>query len=190
MNQVQIDAAAAKRPSLLPLVAIAGGALVSIALGAYGKLHDPAGRNTITLFFKDTLSFKSWTTTIVFVLALFQVVSAARIYGRLKVPTRLPSWFGDLHRLTGTLAFVLTLPVMFHCLWSLGFSDRSPRRLVHSIAGCIFFGLFACKVFAVRSRKLPGWVLPVVGSATFAVIAVLWATSSLWFFTEVGFPQG
>jgi len=33
-------------------------------------------------------------------------------------------------------------------------------------------------------------MLPVIGSLAFAALAVLWATSSLWFFTNKGFPQG
>lgn len=185
--------AAAARPSnakaILPL---AVGAAVAIAIGTYGRVHDPAGRNTVTLFFKDTLSFKAWMTTLALAFAIFQLVSAARIYGRFPIPKTMPSWYGDAHRLSGTLAFSLTLPVVFHCLWSLGFATSwdNPRTVIHSAAGCFFFGLFTAKVFSVRSHKLPGWMLPIVGSLTFVALALLWATSSLWFFTAKGFPQG
>ncbi|TML15018.1 MAG: hypothetical protein E6G39_07460 [Actinobacteria bacterium] len=168
----------ATRPSnVRAVVPLAVGAAVAIAIGTYGRVHDPAGRNTITLFFKDTLTFKAWTTTVAFALVIFQVVSAARIYGRLKFPKSMPAWYGDAHRLSGTLAFALTLPV-------------NPRTVIHSVAGCFFFGLFTAKVLSVRSHKLPGWMLPVIGSLTFAALAILWATSSLWFFTNKGFPQG
>ena len=183
----------ATRPSnVRAVVPLAVGAAVAIAIGTYGRVHDPAGRNTITLFFKDTLTFKAWTTTVAFALVIFQVVSAARIYGRLKFPKSMPAWYGDAHRLSGTLAFALTLPVVFHCLWSLGFATNwdNPRTVIHSVAGCFFFGLFTAKVLSVRSHKLPGWMLPVIGSLTFAALAILWATSSLWFFTNKGFPQG
>jgi hypothetical protein len=153
----------------------------------------PGGaQHTITLFFKDTLSFKAWMSTLALAFALFQVVSATRIYGRFPYPRVMPSWYGDAHRLSGTLAFACTLPVVFHCLWSLGFATNwdNPRTVIHSTAGCFFFGLFTAKVLSVRSHKLPGWMLPVLGSLTFVALAVLWATSSLWFFTNKGFPQG
>ena len=174
------------------LVPLAVGAAVAIAIGTYGRVHDPAGRNTITLFFKDTLSFKAWMTTIALAFAIFQLVSAVRIYGRFPYPKAMPAWYGDAHRLSGTLAFACTLPVVFHCLWSLGFATSwdNPRTVIHSTAGCFFYGMFTAKVLSVRWHKLPGWMLPVVGSLTFVALTVLWATSSLWFFTNKGFPQG
>lgn len=180
------------RPAVSAFVAIAFGAAVAVGLGVYGRVHDPAGQETVSLFFKDTLAFKSWSTTAALVLAVFQLVSAARIYGRFPFPRSMPAWYGDVHRLSGTLAFVCTLPVAFHCLWSLGFATdwSSPRPVVHSIAGCFFFGLFATKVLAVRSRSLPGWMLPATGGLVFTVLVVLWATSSYWYFTTKGFPQG
>ena len=36
----------------------------------------------------------------------------------------------------------------------------------------------------VRSRRMPGWALPVVGGVLFTVLVLAWATSSLWFFTR------
>jgi hypothetical protein len=43
------------------------------------------------------------------------------------------------------------------------------------------------KVFFVRDRDHPSWTLPVVGGTLFTVLALLWSTSSLWYFTEVDF---
>ena len=60
---------------------------------------------------------------------------------------------------------------------------------MHSVAGCIFYGAFASKVLAVRTKRLPNWVLPVVGGVTFTLLVVLWATSSLWFFQNREFPS-
>jgi hypothetical protein len=95
-----------------------------------------------------------------------------------------------VHRLSGTLAFLFTLPVAFHCLWSLGFESSldDTRRFVHSVAGCAFYGVFVIKVLSVRVGRLPGWMLPVAGGITFATLAVVWTTSSLWFFRTVSFP--
>ena len=41
----------------------------------------------------------------------------------------------------------------------------------------------------MRRKGMPGWALPVLGGATFTALVVLWSTSSLWFFQNVGFPE-
>jgi hypothetical protein len=94
-----------------------------------------------------------------------------------------------VHRISGRLAFLTTLPVAYHCLWSLGFQDTDTRVLAHSILGCVFYGAFAAKVTIVRSRNLPGWALPVAGGFIFAVLVLLWYTSALWFIREQGWPD-
>ena len=55
----------------------------------------------------------------------------------------------------GRLAFLVSLPVAYACLYQLGFQHTSARVLVHSILGCLFYGAFAAKVLIVRSRDLP-----------------------------------
>lgn len=172
-------------PRLMAMIFILGGAAVSVAAGAYGRIHDPAGVQTVTLLFSTTLAFKAWTTTLIAGLAGFQLVSALRLYGRFPFPRRMPSWYGTLHRLSGTLAFMLTLPVAYHCLWSIGFAPdlTDPRRFVHSALGCLFYGAILTKVLTVRSERLPRWMLPAVGGTVFVALVGLWLTSSLWFFT-------
>ena len=70
-----------------------------------------------------------------------------------------------MHRISGRLAFIASLPVAYHCLWSLGFQDTDTRVLVHSLAGCAVYGAFAAKVLIVRSKRLPGVALPIAGGA-------------------------
>ena len=167
------------------------GAAVAVGLGVYGRVHDPTGRAIFTLFFSGMINLKVWFASAAFACGLFQILSALRMYEKIHVPRTMPQWFGDAHRLSGTLAFLFSLPVAYHCLWALGF-ERHPdhlRRFVHSVAGCFFYGAFAAKVIIVRSRRLPGWALPVAGGALFSVLVVLWLTSSLWFFRTAGFPK-
>jgi Family of unknown function (DUF6529) len=142
------------------------------------------------LFFSNTLSFKAWTTTLIVLLALYQLYSALRMWGKVRFPREMPSWFGDVHRLSGTLAFALSLPVAFHCLWALGFDPDlgELRRFAHSLLGCLFYGAFAAKVTVVRSHGAPSWALPVIGGVVFTTLVAIWLTSSLWFFTTIGFP--
>ena len=68
-----------------------------------------------------------------------------------------------MHRISGRLAFIASLPVAYHCLWSLGFQDTDTRVLAHSLLGCAVYGAFAAKVTIVRSKGLPGLALPVAG---------------------------
>jgi hypothetical protein len=171
-------------------VALLLGGAVAVAVGVYGSVHDPAGQQTISLFFSNTLSFKAWTTTLIVLLAFGQLYSALRMWGKVPFPREMPSWFGDVHRLSGTVAFALSLPVAFHCLWALGFEPdfSDPRRFAHSLLGCLFYGIFASKVTLVRSHGAPSWALPVVGGVVFTTLVAIWLTSSLWFFSTVGFP--
>jgi hypothetical protein len=174
-----------------PLVfVLLAGAVVSLFFGAYARIHDATGEATLTLFFTNTINLKVWFATVALAFAVVQIATAARLFGKIKIPRRMPAWLGDAHRLSGTIAFLFTLPVAFHCLWSLGFrSDTSdPRTYVHSVFGCVFYGLFVVKVLSVRLHQLPKWLLPAAGSATFLALAVLWATSALWFFQNVSFP--
>jgi hypothetical protein len=170
------------------LVALLAGSAVALGLGVYGNVHDPTGRSLVSLFFTATINAKVWLATAAMTLGLFQLGSALRIYGKLGARPA-PSWLGSAHRLSGTLAFVLTLPVSYHCLWALGFtSNAGTRILVHSLVGCFFYGAFAAKVLIVRNKSLPGWALPWAGGLVFTGLVALWLTSSFWFFTTVEFP--
>lgn len=174
------------------LLVFAGiGAAVAVALGAYGSVHDPTGEGLFTLFFSGTINLKVWFATVAIVLALFQLLSALRLYGKVSVPRRMPPGLGDVHRLSGIAAFLFSLPVAYHCLWSLGMETDGGemRRFAHSIAGCAFYGAFAMKVLSVRAQRMPKWTLPLAGGLVFAALAVAWATSSLWFFQNAGFPE-
>lgn len=142
----------------------------------------------VTSVFSATIAGKAWFATAAIALAVVQVTSAARIYGRLQRFIPLPGKVvGRLHRWSGRLAFLCTLPVAFHCIFILGFQSTDARVLVHSLLGSFVYGVFAVKMLFVRSRSYPGWVLPVAGGAMFAVLAGLWASSSLWYFTNVRF---
>ena len=74
---------AARKPVSAPVLAalLLAGA-VAVALGVYGNVHDPSGRSLVTLFFTATINLKVWLATIAIALALFQVGSALRIYGK------------------------------------------------------------------------------------------------------------
>jgi len=187
-----LDGTAASRPidsaaGKLFAGAVLAGCAVALLAGIYGKAHDPASETTVKWFFTSTLHLKAWFTSAALLLAIVQVFGGMWMFGKLGSRPA-PKWVGPAHRITGSLALLLTLPVAYHCLWSLGFNpgDGSGRRLWHSIFGCLFFGAFTTKVLVVRSRRMPGWALPVVGATLFTVLVLIWLTSSLWFFRTIG----
>ena len=142
----------------------------------------------VTWVFSSTIASKAWFATAAIVLAILQVLSAARIYGRFERVIPLPGKVvGRVHRWSGRLAFLCTLPVAFHCIFILGFQSTDARVLLHSTLGTFVYGVFAVKMLFVKSRSYPGWLLPVAGGAMFTVLVGLWASSSLWYFTEIRF---
>jgi hypothetical protein len=141
----------------------------------------------VTTVFSSTIAAKAWLASAALVLAGVQVTTAARIYGRLTfLPERGPA-IARVHRWSGRLAFLLTLPVFFHCVTILGFQTPDTRVAVHSLVGSFFYGVFVAKVLVVRDHSLPGWALPTAGLALASMLGVLWLTSSLWYFTTVRF---
>jgi hypothetical protein len=167
------------------LIAVVIGAAVSISLGVYGKVHKPTGFSYTLAGFSGQIYVKTWLATAMFALALVQIGSALVMFG--KVPgVRAPSWIGALHRWSGRLAVITSVPVAMACLYALGFQDYQSRVLIHSMLGCFFYGAFVAKMLVLTRRNTPGWALPVLGGAVFLAIVGLWVSAALWFFTHVG----
>ncbi len=169
--------------TLLAIAAAGGG--VAVALGVYGRLHEPVGVAVNVAGFSGPLEAKVWLTTVAALLAAVQAVSAAAMYGRLPLAEG-AAWWAPVHRWSGRLAFLVTVPVAVHCLYALGFQHYDLRVLAHSLLGCAFYGAFTVKMLGLSRPGLPGWFLPVAGGALLTLLAGLWVTSSLWFFTTVG----
>ena len=187
--------AAAPRSMTVPLVAFAAGAAVALALGIFGRVHDPTIDATTTPGYDTVLDMKVVVTAVIGVLVVLQLIGALLIYGKLGI--RAPSWVGPVHLGSGTLAFLLAVFVGYHCLWALGIEygelhtgEPVPARaVVHGVLGCVVFGAFVVKVVAVRSHRTPSWFLPVAGGLLFATFVVLVGTSAVWYLGENGWPE-
>lgn len=166
---------------LLPLL-VGGG--VSVSLGVYGRLHTPSGIAVDLAGFSSPLAVKVWLACGAVLLAFVQLLSALAMWRRLGGFS--PSWAGTLHRWSGRLAFLLTVPVAMHCLYAFGLATYSPRVLIHSLLGCFFYGAFTAKMLLLPKKGLPGWTLPVLGGAVFTALTGLWLSSSVWFFATNG----
>jgi hypothetical protein len=144
--------------------------------------------DAMTSIFSTAIAGKAWFATAAVVLAVAQVSTGARIFGKLEriVPIGRP-YVNRIHRWTGRLAILCTLPVAFHCIFILGFKTSDTRVFVHSLLGSFVYAVFAVKVFFVRDRDHPRWTLPLVGGTLFTVLIALWSTSAFWYFTNVHF---
>jgi hypothetical protein len=170
------------------LVAIISGAVVSVALGVYGSQHEPTFEPITTFGFGSLIQMKVWLAVTAGVLAVGQLVGALWMYGKLGV--KAPSWLSIGHRVSGFLAVLVSLPVAYHCLWSLGFQSTDARVLAHSLLGCAVYGAFVAKVVTVRSRDTASWQFPLVGGLLFTVMVAVVLTSAGWYLNEVGIPAG
>jgi len=141
----------------------------------------------VTAVFSSTIAAKAWLATAALALAVVQLTTAARIYGKLSFFPKRGKGIARVHRWSGRLAFLCTLPVFFHCVTILGWQTPDTRVAVHSLAGTFVYGAFAAKVLVVRDRSLPGWALPTAGLTLASILTLIWLTSSLWYFTNVRF---
>ena len=101
--------------------------------------------------FSSTIAGKAWLATGAVTLAVVQVLTASRMWGKLKrvVPLSFAT-AKRVHRWSGRLAVLLTLPVFFHCVTMLGFKTPDARVAVHSIAGSFVYGVLAAKLLVIR----------------------------------------
>jgi Family of unknown function (DUF6529) len=169
----------------IALVAVAAGAVVSVTLGVYGREHTPTYEDITTFGFDSLIHMKVALATACGVLALVQLLTALRLYGRLGSGSA-SRGIGVLHRISGASAVIISLPVAYHCLWSLGFQDYSTRVMVHSLAGCAFYGAFVTKVIALHTRRAPGWLLPLAGALLFTLLVFVVFTSAVWYYNNSG----
>ncbi len=142
----------------------------------------------MTSVFSTGIAAKAWFASAALVFAVIQVLTGARIFGKLQRVVRIERpYVNRVHRWSGRLAILCTLPVAFHCIFILGFQTGSPRVFLHSILGTFVYGVLAVKLFFVHDSNHPRWTLPLVGGTLFTVLVLLWSTSSLWYFTNVRF---
>ena len=140
--------------------------------------------------FSSAIAGKAWLATGAFVLAIVQVLTASRMWGKLQAVVPLSfATARRVHRWSGRIAVLLTVPVFFHCVTILGFQTPDLRVTVHSLVGSFIYGVLAAKLLVIRHkrRNYAPWVLPVLGGSLAVVLTTLWLTSSLWYFTNVRF---
>jgi hypothetical protein len=186
---------AAPKSLAIPLTAFAVGAAVALLVGVFGRVHDPTLDGTTTLGYDTVIEMKVAVTIVIAVLVILQLLGALWMYGKLGIAS--PRWLGTAHRISGAVTLLLALFVGYHCLWALGLEvghlpdgEEVPlRTVVHGVLGCAVFGAVVVKVVAVRSKRAPGWFLPVAGGLLFTLFAATILTSAVWYIGAKGWPS-
>ena len=160
------------------ILAFVIGTAVSIGLGVYGRLHTPSGHAVNIAGFSTGAAAKAALASVVMALAIVQTVTAMGLYGR--IPLR-GAWVGTVHRWSGRLAVLISVPVAVHCLYALGFQTYDGRVMVHSLFGCFFYGAFVFKMLILTRDDSPKWALPLAGGLVLTGLTALWVTAVLWF---------
>jgi hypothetical protein len=164
--------------------------VVAVILYAIGRAHAPD--YAMGLFGRHgtaAIRLKAQIATGILVLALAQLVSALWMYRRLPgASDPPPAPVAPVHRVGGAALFLLSLPVAVHCILAYGVQLTNLRVALHSLAGCFFYGVFAAKMLIVRSRRLPGWALPVAGGLLVTLVVVIWYSGALWYFAGFRLP--
>ncbi len=168
------------------LLALGVGSLVAVGLGVYGSTHEPTGEALNLAGFSSGLHAKAWLASAAFALVIVQLLSALAMWGRLPGVRGGGPVSAKLHKWSGRLAVLISLPVAAHCLYALGFQSVDTRVVMHSLLGCFFYGIFVCKMIVLSREDQKPWVIPVLGGVVFTALTGLWLTSSLWFFSNVG----
>jgi hypothetical protein len=183
MTSAQAAAQPTRDQYAKPLIlALLGGCAVALALGLYSKFHHPTKFALDVAGFSSPLYAKAWLTTGAAVLAVVQLVTGTRI-----IRSAAPGWVAVLHLWSGRIAVLLTVPVIIHCIYALGFGTYSFRVLAHSVLGCVFYGAFVAKMLGLARRDaMPKWAIPVLGFVLFGSLILVWATSALWLFSTKG----
>ena len=164
--------------NLVPvLVAFAIGTAVSIGLGVSGGCT-PTGHAVNIAGFSTGAAAKAALASVAMALAIVQAVTAMGIYGR--IPLR-GAWVGAVHRWSGRLAILISVPVAVHCLYALGFQAYDGRVIAHSLFGCFLYGAFVFKMLILTRDDSPSWALPLAGGLVLSGLTALWMTAVLYF---------
>lgn len=172
---------------LLVALVLGVGSAVAVSLGILGTYYWPGVQPLPTWGFSGPEAFKAYLSSLVLVMVVGQLFTALWIYR-----WRAGRVVHLIHRLAGALAFTASLPVGFYCLYTFGFrfgEGAEPRTIVHSFAGCAFYGAFAAKMLTLRLRAVPSWLLPVLGGLVLGSFVLAWSLSSVWWFDNFGFAR-
>ena len=123
----------------------------------------------------NPLAVKTVLASVMFALAIYQLVLAAVGYGKLR-PRFLDTGPGVPHPpRSGDVIAVLLLVVGAMCLAT---GEDEDDATFHAITGVLLLGVLTLKVIVVRWWHGAGRFLPLLGSAVFLLLGLTWAGSA------------
>lgn len=183
----------AKSAARLPRIVVPPALTVAVAaaIWEFGRNVTPdySGTALFGTTATDTLPLKSGLTSVVLGLAAVQLGLALWIYGRLPRISTAPPHVARIHRITGMVLILVSIPVAYHCMFAYGVQTLDTRIVVHSMAGCILYGALLGKVVVVRSTRLPTWMLPIAGGLLVGIVVILFYTAAFWYYNGFALPQ-
>jgi len=167
-----------------PMAFVLGAAVsvaVALAIWFVARHHTPDSNSGLFgAHYTQAVDLKARLGSALWCLALIQFGLALWMYGRLPGVQAAPRPVHTGHRVVGLIAFLLSVPIAYHCVVTYGVETTNARVAIHSVCGCVLYGAFVVKVLVVRSRALSGWLLPLAGSVLVCAIGLLWYTAALW----------
>lgn len=174
----------------VPLTALAVGAAVSLAIGLYSVLHQPTGRDFVLFGFESAAGWKNALALLIALLLVAQAALSFKLAGMFGFRTTTEPRLHEARRLLATLAVGFSLPVAFHCVWVLGFRSDNFAITLHSILGCVAYGLVVAGIWPNRPAQaearsgVDSWARAV--AATQYIVGVGAATAVVMLFTLQG----
>jgi len=140
----------------------------------------------------DVVFWKSVATTVVFLLAVGNVLTMLQVRGRHRLFPLRSATLIRWHRLQGLVALVLFVGVTYYCLTEATVDPHSLRVRAHALLGGLTLLLVAAKVAGTRWIPPLGRLLDPLGVALFLATAGTFATSALWYWLAevLGIPIG
>lgn len=111
-------------------------------------------------------------------LAVYQVLLATVVYGRLRPRFLRPPAAALGHRAVGDAVVVITVIVAVMCLSVFGFDDDGAVGAAYALAGALLLVVLTVKIAVVRWWHGLGRYLPLLGVSVFVLFLVTWATSA------------
>ncbi len=128
-----------------------------------------------TLTRGNPLAVKTVLASVMFALAIYQLILATVGYGKLR-----PRFLGSgpaflTHRASGDVIVVLLLVVGAMCLAT---GEDEDDAAFHAVTGWVLLGVVTLKVIVVRWWHGAGRLLPLLGSAVFLLLGLTWLGSA------------
>jgi Family of unknown function (DUF6529) len=121
--------------------------------------------------------------TVIVVLAVYQALLMAVVYGKMPVPFLARRVASRTHRIVGDTAALLALIVAYFCVTGYEVGDAledGGRTAVHVVAGSAVLVVLAGKVLVVRrGGPRAGRFLPLLGISVLGLFVLTWATSAV-----------